>query len=80
MKLLQQAIEQYTTGMLGRDMPPCFDDKKVWDAWLLLEEEAKTEPRQFPCRDCTHRFQELRCAEDRCLVTVPIDYIARQRA
>ena len=80
MKYLQQAIEEYQTKIRTMDYPSCFDDSSHWEDWLRLEEDAQTEPRQFPCRDCTLDYQYKMRVAGRCLVPdVSVEYIARQR-
>lgn len=80
MKLLQQAVEQYQTNMVGKLFPPCFGKQDHWSAWLHHEQEAKTEPRGFACRDCTKRFQEMCINNNTCLIPdISVEYVVRER-
>lgn len=80
MKLLQQAINQYQTNMVGQMFPPCFGSASQWKEWLALEEDAKTEPRKFACRDCTEQFQSRAMRNGTCLIPeIPVEYVTRQR-
>lgn len=80
MKYLQQAIEEYQAKVRNLDFPPCFDETSHWNDWLRLEEDAQTEPRQFPCRDCTVDFQHKMRLAGRCLIPkISVEYITRQR-
>lgn len=55
MKILQKAIEEFFEDTKGKK-PLCFE-KKNYKTWLKHEEIAHTEPRKFPCRDCTSKYQ-----------------------
>ena len=80
MKYLQQAVEQYQSKMSGLEYPPCFGKHTQWAEWLSLEQEAKTEPRGFACRDCTRQFQVSCIKTKSCLIpNISVEYVARDR-
>ena len=80
MKYLQQAIEEYQRKIRTIEFPSCFDDSTHWDDWLRLEEDSPTEPRKFPCRDCTSEYQHKMRLANRCLVPhISTEYLTRQR-
>lgn len=84
MKILQDAIQQYSCGMKGRKFPPCFKNKAQYDFWLEAEAEAGAETkglRQWACRDCSVSFQKEMVGADRCLIPlIPVEKLLERRA
>ncbi len=75
MKILQEAVKTYQESIQGK--PSCFSDKE-WKTWLMHEEIAHTEPRRFPCRDCTSEYQKRMEAVGRCLIPgIPVQKVTR---
>lgn len=68
MKILQDAIEGYFGGRKAIDKPECFDSEDQFTSWLTLEAEAYTQPRKFPCRDCTPAYQAEMSRKGRCRI------------
>lgn len=68
MKILQQAVENFFSEVKGDKIPKCFNSVKEYDTWIAHEHIAHTEPRQFPCRDCTKEYQSRMVAEARCYI------------
>lgn len=67
MKVLQEAIENHTRSMKGREFPLCFESKKQYNKWLTHEVEANTVPvRRFICRDCSPEYKQRMVQESRC--------------
>jgi hypothetical protein len=80
MKILQEAIEQYQSRMIGTAMPPCFPNRDHWNDWVRLEREAKTEPRKFACRDCTRCYQKKMVQQGMCLIPeINVELITREK-
>lgn len=77
MKVLQDAIAGYYEGNVDR-FPTCFNSLAEYKEWLRLEVDAPTEPRRFPCRDCTVEYQRRMVGEGRCRIAkVSVEKIAR---
>ena len=75
MKILQEAVKTYQSSVQGK--PSCFSDKE-WKTWLMHEEIAHTEPRRFPCRDCTTEYQRRMVIEGKCLIPrISVKRVAR---
>lgn len=83
MKILQDAMVQYTQGMKGRAFPPCFKSIEQYDYWLEAEQESGAETkglRKWVCRDCSTCFQEKSKAANRCLIpTIPVEKLVERR-
>ncbi len=78
MKILQEAIYEYQLNMHNMQYPPCFQNNEKFQEWCAAENDAKTEPRKFVCRDCTASYQKRMVAEDRCLIAqIPVMKIVR---
>lgn len=78
MKILQTAIKEYYTKANKVSQPACFNSQKEYTAWVTLEADAHTEPRKFPCRDCTSCYQTQMKTEGRCYIPeVPVARIVR---
>lgn len=76
MKILQTAIDTYYADTKGKQ-PKCFT-KKEYNAWVKHEDLAHTEPRKFPCRDCTVQYQRDMSAAGKChIADIPVAKIAR---
>ena len=68
MKVLQIAIEKFFNETKKDPFPSCFKSKKEYLQWTTLEADAPTEPRKFPCRDCTRSYQATMRSENRCYI------------
>lgn len=68
MKALQIAIKAYYKKQ-NNSHPSCFDTKKEYMQWIQLEADAPTEPRKFPCRDCTSCYQKEMISAGRCYIS-----------
>lgn len=76
MKILQTAIIEYF-GDTETKIPKCFN-KEEYQSWLTLEAFANTEPRQFPCRDCTKSFQKEMRKVNKCSIpSIDVTKIAK---
>jgi len=49
-------------------VPPCFDTRSDYDAWLEQERSAATDPfRRNVCEDCVRSFKMMMCSQNRCV-------------
>lgn len=66
-KALQQAIQNYSIHMEGREYPACFT-KEEFRAWKIHEKELPTQPiREWACRDCTPEYQKRMAYKGLCV-------------
>lgn len=84
MKLLQDAMAQYSAGMKSRQFPPCFKGAEEYQYWLEAEAEAGANTkglRKWACRDCSVCFQKKMVAEKRCLIpTIDVSKLLERRS
>lgn len=68
MKILQDAIEAFYSKAKNDKYPKCFNSVKEYECWTAHENIAHTEPRLFPCRDCTTEYQSEMVGTARCYI------------
>lgn len=84
MKILQDAMTQYSDGMKGRSFPPCFKGIEEYEYWLDAEGDAGAATkglRKWVCRDCSVSFQKKCVTAKTCLIPlIPVEKIIERRS